>query len=824
MRARLGLLLTAVLVVLALASGLLFRQVFLRSFLEVETGMACRYAEWLASLVSGRLTALSSSAFDIAVRDETWAFMSTRNPSFVRANINGAMFSEQGVDGILLLDTAGVEVFSSSYDPSSGMQRSFPASLADVIESGLVTLLLSGDGVESGLLAAGGSNWLIASSPVLRNGGVGPRAGTLLLAKLVDEDFLDDLSFGPGMEVSLEAGEPAPGASEMAACGSGALLLWRDSPDTLVARLELTDLAGHPLALGFTMARDLFLAGRRNTETALLMLVSTGVLFVLVTVGLFDLAVVRRLDTLLKRVRRIGREGDTSVRVGLEGGDEFADLSRTMDDALDRLERTAEEAQTNWRTFDRFMKHIPGYAFITDESGRLVYASESMRREMLAGREDWAGLGYREAWPPELAVALEEADETLRRNPMPVSREIAYRGQDGETRILSSFRFPLGGGDSQESLTGGVCFDVTERIRARQELALAEKRNMALYEAVPDIIFIIGRDGVVRGFHGGVGGRLAVPPENVVGTCIDSIGMHEDDLATAMACIARSLDSGSVETFEYRIASGPSRGWFECRMAPLEADSVICTVRDATARKRMEADILRTQKEESLSFMAGGIAHDFNNILSAIGGNPRAGRRRTPGRRSLRGREEREPSRREGHHADPEAPHPCEGRRDGGCLRAGHGPRAQRDHEDRSGRILGGVAPGDRQGPPAGQRRRGADDPGREQPGRQREGRHGRGRLSHRKGLDGGRTGPILREDHVRGHRPRNSGGAFREALRPLLHYEARRHRSRLGSVPLDRKEVRRHAGAAQARGRRGGFRHEHPRRGRADVTCIGSA
>lgn len=426
LRARLGLLLTAVLVVLALASGLLFRQVFLRSFLEVETGMACRYAEWLASLVSGRLTALSSSAFDIAVRDETWAFMSTRNPSFVRANINGAMFSEQGVDGILLLDTAGVEVFSSSYDPSSGMQRSFPASLADVIESGLVTLLLSGDGVESGLLAAGGSTWLIASSPVLRNGGVGPRAGTLLLAKLVDEDFLDDLSFGPGMEVSLEAGEPAPGASEMAACGSGALLLWRDSPDTLVARLELTDLAGNPLALGFTMARDLFLAGRRNTETALLMLVSTGVLFVLVTVGLFDLAVVRRLDTLLKRVRRIGREGDTSVRVGLEGGDEFADLSRTMDDALDRLERTAEEARTNWRTFDRFMKHIPGYAFITDESGRLVYASESMRREMLAGREDWAGLGYREAWPPELAVALEEADETLRRNPMPVSREIAY--------------------------------------------------------------------------------------------------------------------------------------------------------------------------------------------------------------------------------------------------------------------------------------------------------------------------------------------------------------------------------------------------------------
>lgn len=621
LRARLALLLTAVLVVLVLASGLLFRHVFLDSFREVETRAACRNAEWLASLVSGRLSALSSSTFDYAVRDDTWAFMSIRNPSFVHANINGAMFSELGVDGVLFLDTAGVEVFSSAYDPSSGMMRPFPAGLADEIESGLVGLLLSGDGAESGLLTAGGSTWLVASSPVLRSGGVGPRVGTLLMAKLVDEDFLEDLSIGPGMEVFLEGGTVAPGASEAAACGSGTIMLWRDSPDTLVARLALSDLAGNPLSLGFAMTRDLFGAGRRNAGTALLMLVATGILFALVTVGLFELAVVRRLDALLNRVRRVGLSGDASGRVGLEGGDEFADLSRTMDDAFDRLERADEEARKNRRTFERFMKHIPGYAFITDGSGRLVYASEGMRRDMLAGREDWAGLGYRDAWPPEVAAAFEDADEKLRRDPLPVSREIAYVGHDGKTRILSSFRFPLGAGDANEALTGGICFDVTEDRVARQELARAEKRNMALYEAVPDMIFILGRDGVVQGFHGGVGSRLAVPPEEVVGTAIDRISMHEGDLAAVMACIVRALDTGSVEAFEYRITGGPSRGWFECRMAPLEADSVICTVRDVTARKRMEADMLRTQKEESLSLMAGGIAHDFNNILTAIGGN-----------------------------------------------------------------------------------------------------------------------------------------------------------------------------------------------------------
>ncbi len=50
----------------------------------------------------------------------------------------------------------------------------------------------------------------------------------------------------------------------------------------------------------------------------------------------------------------------------------------------------------------------------------------------------------------------------------------------------------------------------------------------------------------------------------------------------------------------------------------LQRDYIVAVVRDITARKKLEADLLRAQRLEGLGTLASGIAHDLNNVLAPI--------------------------------------------------------------------------------------------------------------------------------------------------------------------------------------------------------------
>ncbi|HXX56473.1 MAG TPA: PAS domain S-box protein [Thermodesulfovibrionales bacterium] len=85
-------------------------------------------------------------------------------------------------------------------------------------------------------------------------------------------------------------------------------------------------------------------------------------------------------------------------------------------------------------------------------------------------------------------------------------------------------------------------------------------------------------------------------------------------------------ETGNYEKFIGKVRTKDGR-WIDIEVsssAIVRGGAVVGSrdiVRDITERKRMEEELIRAQKLESVSVLAGGIAHDFNNILTGILGN-----------------------------------------------------------------------------------------------------------------------------------------------------------------------------------------------------------
>jgi len=254
-----------------------------------------------------------------------------------------------------------------------------------------------------------------------------------------------------------------------------------------------------------------------------------------------------------------------------------------------------------------------------DADGRLIFSGANPAADNILGVDNsqFIGKTIAEAFPP---LADSEVPEVyLRAATDGVSwqnEQIEY--EHGTIKgAYQVFAF-----QTKPGAMAAIFLDITDRIRAAEDLKQSEERYRELIENMGEGIVLADPDENLLFANPAAERTFGVKPGELVGRNMREF-LTEEQFARMRAATARR-QTGLVESYEVEITrpDGQPRN-IRITASPQFDDEGRYTgsfgpIRDITDQALLERQLRQAQKMEALGTLAGGIAHDFNNILYAI--------------------------------------------------------------------------------------------------------------------------------------------------------------------------------------------------------------
>ena len=309
-----------------------------------------------------------------------------------------------------------------------------------------------------------------------------------------------------------------------------------------------------------------------------------------------------RLDVLMTLTARYDADGDITGYQGI------------VHDITER--RKAEEALRASEEKYRFLtEKMNDVVWTTDLDFRATYVSPSVNKVLGFTAEERLAQAGKSIMTPESLQKSEKilADEFEREGKegvdpnRSVTIDIGYYHKDGSTvwmeSVVSGIRDSLG------KVVGlhGVSRDITERRKAEEALRASEARSRAILDAMPDLIFQMGADGVFLDYKGPIEGLL-IKPDQFIGKRITEV-MPADIARLTMQSIENVLKTGQIQQYSYELRLDGQVRYFDARMAAVNNEVALVIVRDITERRNME-NALKVSEEK-----LRGI---FNSIVDSV--------------------------------------------------------------------------------------------------------------------------------------------------------------------------------------------------------------
>jgi PAS domain S-box-containing protein len=187
----------------------------------------------------------------------------------------------------------------------------------------------------------------------------------------------------------------------------------------------------------------------------------------------------------------------------------------------------------------------------------------------------------------------------------------------GKFLFLDVFKAPFFDSNGKMIGTVGCGRDVTaERklmdLHRQVEKELHEKTAQmnALISAMPDLLFVVNKDGVFTDFYAPENSMLLLPEEQIIGAKISDV-VEEAEANRQLVYYRKCLNTGKPQSFRYTLENKNQLLHFEARISKIDPAHVLATVRDITASINMEKEIAWQQE---LQNMLMGLATQFINL------------------------------------------------------------------------------------------------------------------------------------------------------------------------------------------------------------------
>jgi PAS domain S-box-containing protein len=291
---------------------------------------------------------------------------------------------------------------------------------------------------------------------------------------------------------------------------------------------------------------------------------------------------------------------------------------------ISTLARDVTEEREKERRFTELFETLQEGVYFSTPEGKLLDANPALI-QMLGcnSRDELLGLD-----PIALNVDTGQG-AVLGRNPddrgSERSRELTLRRKDGTTGIFLDRSRAVWDGAGKIIRYQGTLVDVTEHRKMEKALRRQEEFQRYLLESFPDLILVIDLEGRYSFVSSRIRDLLGRAPADLLGRKVDDA---EQEQSPEFLALCHDVSTGEKKfgfcEFGARHRDGSWRT-MRANASPLfdaegKSSGVIVSVRDITVEKKLEQQIIQSERLAAMGQMIGGFAHELNNPLTSIMG------------------------------------------------------------------------------------------------------------------------------------------------------------------------------------------------------------